>query len=124
MKNNHWVEDELRKIELQRQSLKDQYNTMDPPVQMDRVEKIFHSSLPYKPKKGQTWKSYADELQTHVNYAVKKNYKVHIENNGNKAWWTHRQPSQECFMCEDKNFYQALHTIIQIMADQHPDNIF
>ncbi len=114
---------ELRKIELQRNNMSDQYNQSQN-ENMDRIEKLQLSSMKnITPRKHQTWESYIIELKTHIDYADNKNEKVHIENNGKAAWYTHRAPSG-CFMCEDVNMRHVMFTIMQHMAKQYPNNIF
>ncbi len=119
---DRWIDQELRKIDMQQKNISDKYNQEQNP-NMDRIEKLMQSlNIMYRPRSGQTWQQYAIELITHVDYADHKNYETHIENNGKKAWHTHSKPA--CFMCEDVNFRNVLLTVITHMAKQHPNNIF
>jgi len=83
---DRWIDQELRKIDMQRKNMSDKYNQPQN-ENMDRITKLMQSDhIIYKPRTGQTWQQYATELQTHVKYADDKNYTTHIENNGKKAW--------------------------------------
>ncbi len=112
---------QMRMLERQEQDLKDKYST-DAKLDPHDYKRIVNARLKYTPKSGDTWKQYADTLGIYTNLAAEKNRLTHIDG-PRKQWWTHRNP-MGCFMCEDVNLISALHKVIQLMASQHPDNIF
>ncbi len=114
--------DEMRKIDMQQKNMSDQYNQPQN-ENMHRITKMMQSDhILYKPRTGQTWEQYSKELPIHVKYQNDINYKVHIENNGKKSWYTHMKP--ECFMCKDTDMINVLLTVIQMMAKAHPNDIY
>ncbi len=119
---NKYYEDELRKIELQRKGMRDQYNTLDNPYNENDIEKIIHADLEYAPKSKQTWKSYSENLRIYYRLCCKKNIQNHI--NGPKgAWYVHRNPSG-CFACEDMNLLSVMLQTIELMASKYPDESY
>ncbi len=122
MSENNWLKKELASIERQRKGLIDQYNTEEKPKNQHDFDNIIHADLRFAPKEHQTWESYIKELKIYVDFADKKNTGAHI-NGVRGAWYTHRQ-SSGCFMCEDVNLRHVMLSVLQIMAKQHPTNIF
>ncbi len=119
---NKYYEDEIRKIELQRKGMRDQYNTLDNPYDENDIEKIIHADLEYAPKPKQTLQSYAQNLRIYYKLAAKKNIQTHI--NGPKgAWYTHRNPSG-CFACEDMNLLSVMLQTLEYLASKNPDLTF
>ncbi len=119
---NKYYEDELRKIEIQRKGLRDQYNTLDNPYDIDDIDKLIKKDIEYAPKSDQTWKSYASELNIYKKMCEKKNIQTHV--NGPKgAWYTHRNPSG-CFACDDLNLLNVMYDTILYMASKYPDESF
>ncbi len=112
---------ELEKLELQQKNLRDNYNTLDPAINLNDAERVLNSNLRYAPQKHHTWETYAMELKTHVHYANEKNRKAHIE--GKRPWYTHRSPLG-CFMCEDIAIMNVMLQVIQSMAKQYPKQPF
>jgi len=122
MEPNEYYDKEIRKIEIQRRGLRDQYNTLDNPYDEHDIENILKSDLAYAPKKGQTLKSYVDELLIYHKLASKKNIQTHI--NGPKgAWYTHRNPAG-CFACEDMNLMSVDLQVLQLVAAKFPNYTF
>ncbi len=122
MDEESFYEKEIRKIELQRKQLRDQYNTLDNPYQSDDYEKVLHADLEFTPKGGETWSSYCSTVLIYAKMNAKKNIQTHI--NGPKgAWYTHRNP-QGCFACEDTNLISVLCSVLSLMSKQYPNNTF
>jgi len=116
---NKYYEDELRKISVQRNGLRDQYNTLDNPYDINDIEKITKADLEYTPNEGETLSSYYARAKIYVKMCEKKNIQTHI--NGPKgAWYTHRNPSG-CFACEDLNLLNTLLRTLQLIAEKYPD---
>jgi len=114
--------EEIRKIDLQQKGMSDKYNQPQNP-DMDRINKLMQSDhIMYKPHTGQTWLQYAEQLPIHIKYQNAINYRIHVENNGKKAWYTHLKP--ECFMCKDTEMLNVLQTVIQMMAKAHPTDLY
>ncbi len=112
---------EMEKLERQQKELRDNYNTLDAPYNLDDYEAILKADLDFTPKKGQTWKSYAEQIAIYVKINAKKSIKIHITN-PKRPWYTHR--SGNCFMCEDMNLIKVFHDTINLMAKTSPDNRF
>ncbi len=122
MDEESFYEKEIRKIDLQRKGLRDQYNSLDNPYQEEDYEKIIKADLEFTPKSGQSWNSYCENIIIYSSMNAKKNIKTHI--NGPKgAWYTHRNP-QGCFCCEDTNLIAVLVSTIRLMAKQYPEQKF
>jgi len=122
MEPNAYYDKEIRKIELQRKGLRDQYNTLDNPYDSNDIEKVIHADLEYAPKPKQDIKSYSENLRIYYKLQCKKNIQTHI--NGPKgAWYTHRNPSG-CFACEDMNLMSVMLQVIELMASKHPEYTF
>lgn len=114
--------EEIRKIDLQRKGMSDKHNQPQN-ESMDRITKLMQSDhIQYKPREGQSWHEYSKELPIHTKYQSDISYKIHIENNGKKSWYTHMKP--ECFMCKDTQMIQVLQTVIQMMAKAHPNDLY
>ncbi len=119
---NKFYEDEIRKIELQRKGMRDQYNTLDNPYDENDIKKIIHADLEYAPKPKQTLLSYTENLRIYYKLAAKKNIQTHI--NGPKgAWYTHRNPSG-CFACEDMNLLSVMLQTLEYLAAKNPSLTF
>ncbi len=117
---NDYYEDEIRKIELQRKGMRDQYNSLDNPYDMHDVEKVTRSDLEYAPNEGESLSSYYQRAKIYVKLQEKKNIQTHI--NGPKgAWYTHRNPAG-CFACEDLNLLNILLRTIQLIQEKYPDS--
>ncbi len=122
MSENNWLNKELRKIELTRKGMIDQYNTMDNPLDPNDIKNILHADLKFTPTENQSWSSYLKELKIYVKFCSEKNIKTHI--NGPKgAWYTHRNP-MGCFACEDINLMHVMFTTMELMVKQYPDTTF
>ncbi len=119
---NNWVKKELRKIELTRQGMNDQYNTLDNQPHLSEIENKPYLPHKYAPKEGQTWTSYVEQLAIFIKYAEEKNIATHI-NGVRRAWYTHRS-SPSCFMCEDTDLHHVMLNAIRMMAKQYPKAIF
>ncbi len=116
---NKYYEDELRKINLQRNGLRDQYNTLDNPYDLHDTEKVTRADLEYTPNEGETFSSYYARAKIYVKMCEKKNIQTHI--NGPKgAWYTHRNPSG-CFACEDLNLLNTLLRTLELIAEKYPE---
>ncbi len=122
MTENAWLKKELRRIEVIRHGLNDQYNTLDNPIDPDDIKHILKTDLQFSHHEGQTWASYLNELRIYKKFCEEKNIKTHI--NGPKgAWYTHRNP-MGCFACEDINLINTMFRALTIMVKQYPDNKF
>ncbi len=122
MTENNWLKKELRRIELVRKGMHDQYNSDDNPLDMNDVEKTLKINLQFAPHQGQTWQSYITELSIYKKYCEDKNIRTHV--NGPKgAWYTHRNPAG-CFACEDLNLINVMFKVLASMSEQYPDNKF
>ncbi len=121
MEDNNWLKKELKNIETVRKQMHDNYNTLEPPKDINDIKHILNADLDYTPKEGQTWESYIQELTTHVQYSSKKNAKAHI-NGPRGPWYTHKGAT--CFMCEDQNLIHAMLNVMRLMASSSPKNIF
>ncbi len=116
---NKYYEDEIRKIDAQRKNIRDQYNTLDNPYDLDDIDKVTKSDLEYAPNEGETLNSYYNRAKIYVKLCEKKNIQTHI--NGPKgAWYTHRNPAG-CFACEDLNLLNVLLRTIKIMEEHFPE---
>ncbi len=117
---NKYYEDEIRKIEIQRKNIRDQYNTLDNPYDLHDIEKVTNCDLEFAPNQGETLLSYYERAKIYVKLQEKKNIQTHI--NGPKgAWYTHRNPAG-CFACEDLNLLNILLRTIQLIAEKYPDS--
>ncbi len=120
---NKYYEDEIRKISNQRKGLRDQYNTLDNAYDETQIEKIIYKDLDYAPSPKQTWISYAETLNIYKKLCEKHNIQAHI-NSPKGAWYTHRNPAQTCWMCDDLNLLNVMYDTILYMAKKHPDTTF
>ncbi len=112
----------LRKIEINKHNLGDQYNSLENEVQPEDYEQVLRADLEYTPKQGETVKSYAARARIYQSFNAKKNIQAHIS--GPKgAWWTHRNPSG-CFCCEDMNLLSVLAKTLSLIGEKHPDITF
>ena len=119
---NPFYKDQLRKIEMQKKKMRDQYNSLDNPVEPEDYEKILKRDLDYTPKLNETYVSYAKKVEIYAKLIVKKNVQTHI--NGPKgAWFTHRNPSG-CFACDDINLIETLVDTMLLIASRHPNQRF
>ncbi len=117
---NKYYEDEIRKIDVQRKNMRDQYNTLDNPYDIDDIQKVTKSDLEYAPNEGETLNSYYNRAKIYVKLCEKKNIQTHI--NGPKgAWYTHRNPAG-CFACEDINLLNVILRTLEIIAEKYPDS--
>ncbi len=122
MEENNWLKKELRRIELIRKGITDQYNTLEPDKHISDIENKVYSPHKFAPSQGQTWESYTEQLKIYVKFANEKNKATHI-NGVRRAWYTHRS-SPSCFMCEDMDLQNVMLNAMQLMAKQHPKNLF
>ncbi len=122
MIENNWLKKELRKIELTRQGMNDQYNTLEKPININDVDKQVYLPHKFAPKEGQTWESYVEQLKIYVKYADEKNIATHI-NGVRRAWYTHRS-SPSCFMCEDVDLRHVMLSAMELMSKQSPKSIY
>lgn len=109
----------MRKLDLQRKNLKDQYNTLDENQDLGKSENYIPTpSLPYSPIENETLEAYFQKLKIYrkINYEI--NIKTHITP-PKGAWWTHRQPSG-CFMCADQQMINVMLEIIRILSLRYP----
>ncbi len=117
---NKYYEDEIRKLELQRKNLKDQYNTLDVNQDLGNTESYIPTpSLVYSPILGEKLSAYFDKLKIYRKINYEKNTKAHITP-PKGAWYTHRSPLG-CFMCEDQQMINVMLEIIGILAKRYPD---
>ncbi len=117
---NKYYEDEIRKINMQRNNVRDQYNTLDNPYDLHDIEKVTKADLEYTPNEGETLNSYYNRAKIYVKLCEKKNIQTHI--NGPKgAWYTHRNPAG-CFACEDLNLLNVLLRTLEIITEKYPDS--
>jgi len=120
MDSNEYYDKEIRKIELQRKQLKDQYNTLDENQDLGKTENYIPTpSLAYAPVLGENLQTWFAKLKIYrkINYEI--NTKCHITP-PKGAWWTHRQPSG-CFMCQDQQFINVMLDILRILSLRYPE---
>ncbi len=122
MSENNWLKKELRKIELTRQGMNDNYNTLDEKININDIDKQVYLPHKFAPKEGQTWESYVEQLKIYVKYADEKNIATHI-NGVRRAWYTHRS-SPSCFMCEDVDLRHVMLSAMELMTKQSPKSIY
>jgi len=116
---NKYYEDEIRKLELQRTGLKDQYNTLDENQDLGNTKSYIPTpSLAYSPIKDETLESYYAKLKIYRKINYEKNTKAHITP-PKGAWYTHRSPLG-CFMCEDQQMINVLLEVIRILSQRYP----
>ncbi len=116
---NDYYDKEIRKIELQRAGLRDQYNTLDNPYDPDDIEKVTKADVEYAPNEGETLSSYYQRAKIYVRLCEKKNIQTHI--NGPKgAWYTHRNPAG-CFACEDLNLLNVILRTLDLIQQKYPE---
>jgi len=114
-----YYEDEVRKLELQRKNLKDQYNTLDENQDLGNTDSYIPTpSLAYSPSKDETLESYFKKLKIYRKINYEKNTKAHI-NTPKGAWYTHRSPLG-CFMCEDQQMINIMLEVIRILSLRYP----
>jgi len=114
-----YYENEIRKLDLQRKNLKDQYNTLDETPDVTKTSSYIPTpTLAYSPIEGENLEAYYAKLKIYrkINYEV--NTKSHITP-PKGAWWTHRQPSG-CFMCQDQQMINVMLEIIRILSLRYP----
>jgi len=116
---NKYYEDEIRKLSLQREGLKDQYNTLDENKDLGNTSSYVPTpSLAYSPINGELLASYYQKLKIYRKINYEKNTKAHITP-PKGAWYTHRSPLG-CFMCEDQQMINVLLEIIRILSLRYP----
>ncbi len=122
MEENNWLKKELRKIELTRKQMNDQYNTLEESPHISDIDKQVYLPHKFAPVSGQTWQSYIEQLKIFVKFADEKNIATHI-NGPRRAWYTHKS-SPSCFMCEDVDLRHVMLTAMELMAKQYPKSIY
>jgi len=116
---NKYYDAEIRKLELQRKNLKDQYNTLDENQDLGNTSSYTPTpSLAYSPSKDENLKSYFEKLKIYRKINYEKNIKCHI-NTPKGAWYSHRAP-QGCFMCEDQQMINVMTEVIRILSLRYP----
>jgi len=116
---NKYYEDEIRKLELQRSNLKDQYNTLDENADLGNTKNYIPTpSLVYAPVLGDTLETWVPKLKIYRKINYEKNTKSHITP-PKGAWYTHRSPLG-CFMCEDQQMINVMLEILGILSKRHP----
>ncbi len=122
MEENKWYAKEIRRIQLAKDNLNDNYNTLDEPVDLHATQRILNANIQFGPKEGQKWLSYLEQLKIYVKFNQDRNERSHI--NGPKGpWYTHRSPAG-CFMCEDTNLMSVMLQTMEIMVNQYPNTTF
>ncbi len=113
---------ELRKIELTRQGMNDNYNTLDASPHISDIKNEPYLPHKFAPKEGQTLQSYTEQLSIYIKFAQEKNIATHI-NGPRRAWYTHRS-SPSCFMCEDTDLHQVMLSALRLIETKYPKLIF
>ncbi len=114
-----YYDNEVRKLELQRKNLKDQYNTLDENKDLGNTSSYIPTpSLPYSSAKDETLESYFDKLVIYRKINYRKNTMAHITP-PKGAWYTHRSPLG-CFMCEDQQMINVMLDVIRILSLRYP----
>ncbi len=122
MEENNWLKKELRRIELTRKAMNDNYSTLEKPIDLANVENKHYLPHKFAPQQGQTWESYVQQLKIYIKFATEKNASVHI-NGPRGSWYTHRS-SPSCFMCEDVDLHHVMLHTMEMMSKQYPKQVF
>ncbi len=123
MDEETYYEREIRKIELQKAGLLDQYNTLEKKPENQYVGyEVVTSKLEFTPAEKQTWLSYYENVVIYERISRQNSEKTHI--NGTKgSWWTHRNP-MGCFICNTDNLLSVVLGVLKIMANKYPKDTF
>jgi len=114
-----YYDNEIRKLELQRKEIKDQYNTLDENQDLGNTQSYIPTpSLAYSPSKDENLESYFKKLKIYRKINYERNTKCHI-NTPKGPWYSHRAP-QGCFMCEDQQMINIMLEVIRILSLRHP----
>lgn len=112
----------MEKLEREQRGLHDQYNTLTEKEDLNDYRRLINTpnQQDYALRTGETLEKWATRLQEHVEFANKKNYKIHvIIGTRGHAWYTHKS-SNGCFMCEDTQFLLYLLSVIKALATLSP----
>lgn len=115
---------EMSKLEENQRNLRANYENRNKHfIEAEYVRKLTQgSTLKYSISQGEKLKDYLPRLTEHVQMAQEKNVKIHVHNNGKKPWFTHMDKfGLGCFMCEDVNLEYYMLSLLQYLADKHPD---
>lgn len=115
----------MEKLEREQRGLHDAYNTLTDKENENDYRHLINTPnhQDYAIRKGEKLQIYATRLQEHIEFANKKNYKIHvIIGTRGHPWYTHKS-ANGCFMCEDTSFLLYLLSIIKALATLTPNLI-
>ncbi len=118
MKEETYIQKELRRLEMQQKALRDNYNTLD--EQSSEISYNITSTDPEsrKPHPKESLSTYVARVTFIQNHQRTVNTKTHITN-GKKVWYTHRNP-MGCFMCKDHELIAILVATLRHIALSYP----
>ncbi len=96
----------------------DKYNSPDMEYDPNLYKRIVHSNHDYSPNEGETPQTYLIRLKIHQKIRSEISTKTHIETARGRPWHTHVQPN--CFMCNDRNFYTVLVSVLEYIQKKYP----
>ncbi len=109
--------DEMRKLELQEQQLRDRYSTEEEPLDKHNYKNIVNADVKLAPEHGETLKHYIEKIEIFQKISKDKNWDTHVDNSY-KTWHTHRLPLG-CFMCEDQQFINVLVQVLKVISSSN-----
>ncbi len=95
----------------------DKYST-DLEYDPNLYQRVIHTNLLYSPKEGETFRAYIQRVKIHRDILTKSNTLTHIETARGRPWHTHIRP--DCFMCNDRNFYTVLTSVLEYLSIKYP----
>lgn len=116
-----WNEREIEKLTKQINNNDDRYNTNDPVLDVNLYQRLTNSNREDSPNKGEFLREYLPRLKLHIDFARKRNLKMHRD--GPKQWYSHRHP-MGCFMCADNETIQFIYDMLCLLSSKYPDYQF
>ncbi len=114
---------EMEKLERQQKGLRDNYNTEELNQNINDYMRVLNAegSNVYAIRKQETFANWIIRMETFVDLAHTKNWKIHvIIGVRGHPWHTHSSPNG-CFMCDDSTMIRYLYSILGQISIKYPD---
>ncbi len=103
-------------------SLKDRYNTVEPPEDENNYKRILNAQLAIAPLNTETLEQYIQKIKIYQKIARDRNWNTHVDN-PYKTWHQHKNP-MGCFMCQDIQFIGVLVQVLELIGSLYPNITF
>ncbi len=111
---------EYFKSEMKKISAKalDKYNSEEMQFDPNLYKRVIQMDTEFSPSEGEPFSTYIIRIKILRNQLTKTNTQTHVETSRGRPWHTHVQPN--CFMCNDRNFYTVLVSVLEYIQKKYP----